>query len=422
MPPHFDVIVVGGGAAGMMAAIASARQRARTLLLEKTKRLGFKISISGGGRCNITNARSDARALAEMVPGNGRFMMDAFRRFSGPDVLAILARHGIRTKVEEPYDKIFPASDRSADVIRALEEEMHQQGVTVRLESPVKALWVEGGRAKGVTLANGDRLAAKAVIVCVGGKSLPRSGSTGDGYPMARAVGHHVTDLVPSLVPLRVPDTRELAGVALRGVEGRVHVDGKLADRPWIGDMLFTHTGLSGPIILQLSRAACQAVHRHQAAEIRIDVVPDRPHDDLAQWLQAQIDQHPKMQLATALSRWLPRSASEVFVARLDIAGDRRLAGLGKADRQRVVEQLKGWRFPVTGWHSFEAAEVTAGGVDLKEIDPKTFASRLVPGLFFAGEILDVDGYVGGFNFQCAWSSGWIAGESAAGLALRGEE
>lgn len=418
MLPRFDVMVVGGGAAGMMAAIAAASESARTLLLEKTNRLGFKIAIAGGGRCNVTNARSDARQLAEMVPGNGRFMLDAFRRFSSQDVLELLAKQGVRTKIEPPYDKVFPTSDQSADVIRALEAEMRAQGVAIRREAPVGELWVENGRIQGVALKSGERIQSRAVIVCVGGQSLSRSGSTGDGYPMARAVGHHVTDLVPSLVPLRVDHTRDLAGVALRGVTGRVYVNNKLADRPWTGDMLFTHTGLSGPIILQLSRAACQAVHQGQPADIRIDVTPDLRHDDLNAWLAAQTAAHPKQQIGNSLSQWLPKSASEAFLQRLQMAPDKRLADLGKGDRQRLVDNLKAWRFVVTGWHSFEAAEVTAGGVDLSEIDPRTFASRLVRGLYFAGEVLDVDGYVGGYNFQCAWSSGWVAGQSAAQQAL----
>lgn len=422
MSPPSQVVVVGGGASGMMAAIASARTGARTLLLEKTKRLGFKIAISGGGRCNITNARSEARDLAEMVPGNGRFMLDAFRRFSSRDVLALLKRHGVATKIEAPSDKVFPVSDRSHDVISALQAEMRDNGVEVRLACPVRHLWLDQGRLKGVQLADGERIAAQAVIVCVGGKSLSRSGSTGDGYALAREAGHTVTDLVPSLVPLRVSGTRHLAGVALRQVEGRVYENGKLADRAWTGDLLFTHTGLSGPIILQLSRAACQALHRKQTADIRIDVVPARSHDELVHWLQAQIAAHPKQQLANALHAVLPKSAGCAFVEGLGLASDKRLADLANADRQRVVETLKAWRFVVTGWHSFEAAEVTAGGVAVQEVDPRHFASRLVKGLFFAGEVLDVDGYVGGYNFQCAWSSGWVAGESAARLALKGEE
>lgn len=408
------VIVVGGGAAGMMAAIAAAEAGARVVLLEKTGRLGFKIQISGGGRCNVTNDLDDPRELVKMYPGNGKFLFDALRRYSKADVLELLGRHGVRTKVEPPYQKVFPLSDRSKDVIKALETELAERGVDVRLETPIRSLQVQDGRVTGVVTTAGQVIAGSAVVVAVGGQSLPRSGSTGDGFVMAREVGHRVVEPFPSLVPLRVPGTRELAGVALKDVEGTVLVEGAIADRRWRGDMLFTHFGLSGPVILQLSRAAALGLHEHKAVELRIDLMPDRSPAELDALLLERVQEAPRAQLASLLRDDMPRSVVGPFLQRAGLDARKKVSELSRGDRQRLAEALRGWRFEVTGWHSFDAAEVTAGGVDVREVDPRTFASRLVSGLYWAGEVLDVDGYVGGFNFQAAWSSGHAAGVAAA--------
>lgn len=408
------VLVVGGGAAGMMAAIAAAEAGSSVVLLEKTGRLGFKIQIAGGGRCNVTNDLADPRELVKMYPGNGKFLFDAFRRYSKADVLDLLARHGVKTKVEAPFGKVFPVSDRSRDVLLALESEMRRLGVDLRLNTPIRSLQVERGRATGVVTEAGQTIAAGAVVVCVGGKSLPRSGSTGDGFRMAAEVGHAVVEPFPSLVPLRVPGTRELAGVSLKDVEGTVVVDGAVADRRFRGDMLFTHFGLSGPIILQLSRAAAQGIHRHQAVEIRINLVPDLNASELDAQVLRRFQEAPKAQLSTMLKDDLPKSVVGPFLAGAGLEAQKKVSEISRGDRQRLVEAMRAWRFEVTGWHSFEVAEVTAGGVDVREVDPRTFQSRLVEGLFWAGEVLDVDGYVGGFNFQAAWSSGHAAGVAAA--------
>ncbi|MBO9542290.1 NAD(P)/FAD-dependent oxidoreductase [bacterium] len=412
------IVVVGGGAAGMMAAIAAAQAGARVLLLEKTDRLGFKIQISGGGRCNITNDLDDPRELVKMYPSNGRFLSDAFRRFTKHDVLALLARHGVRTKVEAPYDKVFPVSDRSRDVILALEAEMKALGVEIRYETPIAGLEIAHGRVTGVRTTDDHLITADAVIVCVGGRSLPRSGSTGDGYRMAEAAGHRVVDLYPSLVPLRVNGTKPLAGVSLKDVEGTVMVDGKVADRRWRGDMLFTHFGLSGPIVLQLSRAAAEGLHRSKAVELRLNLKPDLSAQEVESELLARINAAPRSQVASLFKDDMPKSVIEPFLEAAGVEATKKVAELSRGDRQRLAETLRAWRFPVTGWHSFEVAEVTAGGVDTKEVDPKTFQSKLVKGLYWAGEVLDVDGYVGGFNFQAAWSSGHAAGTAAAEALL----
>ncbi len=403
----------------MLAAIAAASAGAETRLLEKTGRLGLKLQISGGGRCNVTNAEDDPRELARMFPGHGRFLMDAFRAFPKGRLLALLAEHGVETKVEPPYGKVFPRSDRSRDVLAALEAELATQGVRISLDTPVSELAVEGGRVTGVHVAGGGAIAADAAIVCVGGLSFPRSGSTGDGYRMARALGHRVTETFPSLVPLRVAGTRELSGVALRDAEGTAWVAGKVADRPFRGDVLFTHFGLSGPIVLQLSRAVCDGLRRGLPAQISLNLRPDLAAADLDADLLARLAEQPRAALATVAGAFMPRSVVPAFLAAAGLEGATSASEASRGARLRLVETLRAWRFEIAGWHSIEAAEVTAGGVDVREVDPRTFASRLVPGLYWAGEVLDVDGYVGGYNLQAAWSSGWVAGAAAAAYARR---
>jgi predicted Rossmann fold flavoprotein len=411
------VVVAGGGAAGMLAAIAAARAGASTSVLEKTGRLGLKLRISGGGRCNITNIEDDPLELARMLPGNGRFMLDAFRAYPARDLLALLASRGVETKVEPPHGKVFPHSDRAADVLDALGAELADLGVEVRYNAPVAGIAVTEGRLAGLRLADGQVVAAGAAVVCVGGRSFPKSGSSGDGYALAREVGHHVTETFPSLVPLRVAGTRELAGVALRDVEGTVRVGGRAAGRPFRGDVLFTHFGLSGPVILQLSRAAAGALRRGLAVAVRLDLRPGATASEVDLDLRRRLAGQPRASLATILQGFMPRAAVPRFLAAAGVDGATTSSEVSRSVRQRVQETLRGWSFPIDGWHSVEAAEVTAGGVDVREVDPRTFASRLVPGLYWAGEVLDVDGYVGGFNLQAAWSGGWVAGTAAAAHA-----
>ncbi len=412
-----QVVVAGGGAAGMMAAIAAAGEGAHVVLLEKTSRLGLKLQISGGGRCNVTNDESDPRRLVRMYPGGGQYLLNAFHAYGKEDLLDLLRRRGVETVIEPPYGKVFPASDKSTDILEALQAEMRDLGVDVRLNARVSGVDVQDGRVVAARTESYG-FPCRAAILCVGGKSMPKSGSSGDGYTIARAVGHTVTDLFPSLVPLKVEGVGGLAGIALRDVEGIVLVDGKKADGPFRGDMLFTHSGLSGPVILQLSRAACEALRRGATAEIRIAVRPGATADAIDSDLRQRFAARSAAQLATVISELMPKAAAALFLSNAGVAADRPVSQLTRDERRRLVEGLLSWRFAVTGWLSFDIAEVTAGGVDLKEVDPKTFESRIVKGLFWAGEVLDVDGYVGGYNLQAAWSTGWVAGKGAARAAL----
>ncbi len=422
------VVVVGGGAAGMMAAIAAAGAGASVLLLEKTAQLGFKVAISGGGRCNLTNAESDVRALVKMYGGNGRFLQGALRTFTKDDLLGLLARRGVQTKVEAPYGKIFPASDRASDVVAALEAELRDRGVKVGFHARVRRICVSKpppgdpaggpvdsrGRVIGVELDGREVASADAVVVATGGRSFPRSGSTGDGYAMAAEVGHHVEPLWPSLVPLRAAGTRELSGVALRGIAGTAIVAGKPAGPRFEGDALFTHFGLSGPLVLQLSRAAASGLHRGLPVEIRFDLLPSLPVEGVDRLIQERCGAAGRSLVATVLADFLPRSAVGSFLEAAGLPAGRRCAEVSRKERMAIVSGLKAWSFAIDGWHSFDGAEVTAGGVAVDEIDSRTFASRLVAGLYFAGEVMDVDGYVGGYNLQAAWSTGWVSGRAAA--------
>ncbi len=422
MDPANDnrVVVAGGGAAGMMAAIAAAGEGVRVTLLEKTSRLGLKLQISGGGRCNVTNDEGDPRKLVRMFPGGGRYLTNAFHAFSKDDLLELLRRHGVETVVEPPYGKVFPTSDKSTDILDALQAEMRDLGVDVRLNTRVSGVDVVDGRVAAVRTES-YVFPCRAAVLCVGGKSMPKSGSSGDGYTIARAVGHTVTELFPSLVPLKVDGVGQLAGVALRDVEGIVLVDGKKSDGPFRGDMLFTHSGLSGPIILQLSRAACEALRRGAKAEVRIALRPGATAEDLDADLRQRFAARAAAQLSTVISELMPKAAAELFLSRAGIDVARQVSQVTREERRRLVEGLLAWNFPVTGWLSFDIAEVTAGGVDLREVDPKTFESRIVKGLFWAGEVLDVDGYVGGYNLQAAWSTGWLAGKGAAARATESD-
>lgn len=412
------VVVAGGGAAGMMAAIAAAGEGARVVLLEKTARLGLKLQISGGGRCNVTNDEADPRRLVRMFPGGGRSLLNAFHAFGKEDLLDLLRRRGVETVVEPQYGKVFPKSDKSTDILDALQAEMRELGVDVRLNARVSGVDVQDGRVAAMRTES-YVFPCRAAILCVGGKSMPKSGSSGDGYTIARAVGHTVTDLFPSLVPLKVEGVGRLAGVALRDVEGIVLVDGKKADGPFRGDMLFTHSGLSGPVILQLSRAACEALRRGAPVEVRIAVRPGASAEDLDADLRQRFASRAAAQVVTVIAEQMPKAAAELFLSNVGVGADRQVSQLTRDERRRIVEGLLAWKFAVTGWLSFDIAEVTAGGVDLREVDPKTFESRVVKGLFWAGEVLDVDGYVGGYNLQAAWSTGWVAGKAAAYLTTR---
>jgi predicted Rossmann fold flavoprotein len=406
------VVVVGAGAAGLMAAIAAARAGAPTLLLEKTKRFGYKILISGHGRCNLTNAERELKQLISNYPGGGKFLYGVFSQFDNWDFIRFIEGIGLPTKTDH-RGRVYPETDKSLDVVEAFQRELDRLGVQLRLEAPGARIMTDEGKIVGIELASGEVVKAGALVVTVGGQSFPNTGSTGDGYKMAEATGHALVEPFPSLVPLRSPGLGELAGLSLRDVEVTAVVDGKPAARRR-ADMMFAHFGMTGPAVLHLSRTASLAIAQGKSVEVWLDLAPDRTREELDADMRQAWERAPRTHLANALKDWLPERLVPFFLKQAGVAGDRPVSEVPKKDRGKLVERLKRWAFPIPSVLSKEVAEVTAGGLSLKDVDPKTMASKKIEGLFWAGEVLDVDGYIGGYNFQSAWSTGWVAGQSAA--------
>ncbi len=408
----FDIVVVGAGAAGLMAALRAAECGQRVLLLEKNRKPGVKILMSGGTRCNITHA-TDNRGIVEAYGPPGRFLHSALAAFSVQDTLDFFAAEGVATKVEET-GKIFPVSDKALDVLNALLRRLHRSGATLALEEPLLDLQ---SNTPGFTLTTPRRvLYASCVILTTGGQSYPGSGTTGDGYAFAARLGHTIVPPRPALVPITVaaPWVAELRGITLPDVGvGLVEADKRLVARR--GSLLFAHFGLSGPVILDVSRVV-SGHPQPTALALELDLLPALKEADFDEWLRVETAAAGKKQLAAVLSVHLPRRLCDVLLSQAGLPADRKAAALSRADRTQLVRCVKHLRLPVTGTLGFGKAEVTAGGVVLDEVDSRTMQSKRVPGLFLAGELLDLDGPIGGYNFQAAWSSGWLAGEMAATL------
>lgn len=406
---EWDVVVMGAGAAGLLAATCAAGRSRRTLLLEKNRRPGAKILISGGGRCNLTHA-TDRRGVVAAFGRPGRFLNAALGALGPAELVALVEAEGVATKVEDS-GKVFPASDRASDVLQVLVRRLGRSGCEQAYDEPVVGLMPGDD---GIRVRTTSRtLRAGRVIVATGGRSYPGCGSTGDAYGWLAALGHTVVTPRPALTPVTTAArwVAALSGLTVSDVAVRVVSAGghgnSLAHRR--GSFLFTHFGLSGPAVLDVSRA----VSNHPAPatlELECDFLPGLAAEDLDQLLRIQLAEHGRRQLATVAIGTLPRRLVEALVEQLGLAPERRAAELGREDRRRLLAALKASRIPVTGTLGFEKAEITAGGVALDEVDPRTMQSRLVPGLFLAGEILDLDGPIGGFNLQAAFSTGWLAG------------
>lgn len=415
------VIVVGGGAAGLMAAGQAAQVGAETLLLEKMDRPGRKLRIAGQGRCNLTNVAPVSEFIAHFG-ANGRFLRQAFHQFSNSDLVAFFEELGVRT-VTERGGRVFPASSQAQDVVDALVRWVCKQGGTLRPLSPVERLLVEGGQVVGVQVSQGPVYRADAVIVATGGASYPATGSTGDGYRLATSLGHTIVPIRPALVPLETAGdvAPRLQGLSLRNVTVRVWVNG-IKQAEAFGEMLFTHFGLSGPIILSLSRQVVDALRLGQRVILSIDLKPALDEGKLDARLLRDLDDHGKQQFRTLLKELLPRKLIPVCLDLTGIPSDKMAHQITSEERQRLRTWLKDFRLEVTGHRPFTEAIITAGGVDVREVDPRTMASRLVESLYFAGEVLDVDADTGGYNLQAAFSTGWVAGRSAARQDPKGLE
>ena len=405
------IVVAGGGASGMMAAITAARAGADVVLLEPNEKVGRKLYITGKGRCNVTNNCTHQELMAS-IPRNGKFLYGAFSRFGPADAMAFFESLGVKLKTERG-NRVFPCSDKAADIVDALFFELRRQGVEIRRDR-VTGLCVQDGRLAGVETEGGGALdGCAALILATGGASYPRTGSTGDGYALARSAGHTIVPIRGSLVPLESSDPccAALQGLSLRNVELRVKDrKGKAVFREQ-GELLFTHFGLSGPLVLS---ASAHMDFAKQGYTAHIDLKPALDEQKLDARLLRDFEERANQDYANALGGLAPRSMVPVLVERTGIPADTKVHDIRREQRRRLLETLKDLAIPLTGPRPVEEAVVTSGGVAVGEVDPKTMESKKAKGLFIAGELLDVDGYTGGFNLQIAWSTGYAAGLAAA--------
>ena len=401
---NWDLIVVGGGAAGMYGAITAAQRGKKVLLLERNDRLGKKLLITGKGRCNVTND-CDPREVLQNVPRNGRFLFSVMAACPPEKVKAFFEDSGCPLKTERG-NRVFPVSDKSQSVLDALQRELRRSGVTVKT-ARVTQLLTEDGRIAGV-LAGKERFAAEAVLLATGGLSYPTTGSTGDGYEMAAALGHTVTATEGSLVPLEADaDCAEMQGLSLRNVSVKlVDAKGKTLFTDF-GELLFTHFGVSGPTVLSAS-----AHLKGEGCRLLIDLKPALEDAKLNERILRDLQMYKNRSMENALTDLLPRSMIPVVLNRLGIAPELQANSLNKQQRRALVELLKAFPVSILGKRPVAEAIITSGGIKISEIDPKTMESKLVPGLYFAGEIIDCDAYTGGFNLQIAWATAYAAGQN----------
>nr|WP_276310211.1 NAD(P)/FAD-dependent oxidoreductase [Bacillus salacetis] len=419
----YDVIVIGGGPSGLMASIAAGENGGKVLLIDKGNKLGRKLAISGGGRCNVTN-RLPIDEIIKHIPGNGRFLYSAFSEFNNEDIIAFFEKLGIELK-EEDHGRMFPVSNKAQSVVDALLNRMDELGVDIRKNSPVKKVNYENGRTAGVTLETGETFSAGSVIIAVGGKSVPHTGSTGDGYAWAQEAGHTITDLFPTEVPLTSDEPfikeRELQGLSLRGVELSVlNPKGKSLITHRM-DMIFTHLGISGPAVLRCSQYVVKAMKKWNLTHVtmHIDSIPDKNEEMLFQELNSLIKkEEEKKAVKNILKGILPERYLLFLLERAEIDPDQKGITLSGEKIRDLARLAKGFTFTVNGTLSIEKAFVTGGGVSVKEIHPKTMASKKMDGLFFCGEVLDIHGYTGGYNITSALVTGRLAGANAALSAL----
>jgi len=404
---HYRVVVVGGGAAGMMAALAASECGGDVCLIEKNEKLGKKLFITGKGRCNVTNA-ADMDELFANVCTNGKFLYSAFYDFNNQAVMALLEEAGCPLKTERG-GRVFPVSDHASDVTAAFLRKLKSRNVKLLLNTEVHGLIVKEGRAAGVRLKSGERLEADSVIVCTGGVSYPSTGATGDGYRFAEETGHRVVEQVPGLVPLETAEEwcRQLMGLSLKNVAVTMTA-GKKKLYEGFGEMLFTHFGVSGPLIL----SAGSFYQKGLETRLSIDLKPALSPEQLDKRLLRDFEKNRNRQFKNSLGELFPAKLIPVMVELSGIPGDKKIHEITQKERRAFVELIKNLSLTVTGTRGFEEAIITRGGVSVKDINPSTMESKKVKGLYFAGEVLDLDALTGGFNLQIAWSTGHLAGKS----------
>ena len=413
---NYDVIVVGAGVAGLIAAGRAAELGENVLVIEKMRRPGIKLLITGKGRCNITNS-DDIETFMKNVHPNGRFLKHAFYNFFSKDIIDLLNNYGVETVVERG-GRVFPVSNKSVDILNALLSNATKYGTEFRYNCKVNNLLINQDGVIGVEIIENEQkkqITAKKVIICTGGKSYPATGSTGYGYILAKSVGHTIEQPFPALVPIvtKGPVACQLQGLALKNVKVNVWVNGKKQTEAF-GEMLFEHFGLSGPIILTLSRFIVKELINNNKIDISIDLKPALDNSKLDKRLLRDLNDYGKKQIENIFKLWLPAKLIPVYIKECGIDPTKEGHQITGIERSKIKSLMKDLRFEVTGHRSFKEAIITAGGINTKEIDPKTMQSKLAKNLYFGGEVIDVDANTGGYNLQIAYSTGWLAGEAAA--------
>lgn len=407
----YDLIVVGGGPAGMLAASTAGAKGLKVVLLEKNEKLGKKLYITGKGRCNVTNY-GDADNFQSSIVTNGKFLYSSLNSFDNQRLMALLEEQGVKTKVERG-NRVFPVSDKSSDIIKALQKHLDASGVEIRLKTVVKQILAPNGRVQGVLLSNNNQLGGAKVLLATGGMSYSQTGSTGDGYNLARELGHTIVEPRPALVPLETkePWVKNLQGLSLKNVTVQAVIKNRVVAEQF-GEMLFTHFGVSGPVILEISSYLNK--YPGLPVVIKIDLKPALSEEQLDRRLQRDFAKYAGKHLKNALDELLPQRLIPVV---LDLAGvniHKQVDQISREEREQLVNTLKGITIPIKGTRPLNEAIVTSGGVNVREIKPSTMESKIVQGLYFAGELIDVDALTGGYNLQIAFSTGYLGGSSAA--------
>ncbi|MGG3803802.1 NAD(P)/FAD-dependent oxidoreductase [Metabacillus fastidiosus] len=414
----YDVIIIGGGPSGLMAAIAAGEGSKRVLLIDKGNKLGRKLAISGGGRCNVTN-RLPIDEIIKHIPGNGRFLYSAFSEFSNEDIISFFKNLGVELK-EEDHGRMFPVTDKAQSVVDALINQLKKLNVEIRTNESVKKVNYDHEKVVGITLMNGEDIGTKSVVIAVGGKSVPHTGSTGDGYAWAEKAGHMITELFPTEVPItsneRFIQEKTLQGLSLRDIslsvlnpKGKAIISHKM-------DMIFTHFGVSGPAVLRCSQFVVKALKKFKTNEITmsIDAVPDKNEEQFFQSVVSELKNDSKKAIKNALKGLLPERYLLFLLEKNDIDPLVTYANLSNEKLRSFIKDCKQFQFKVNGTLSLDKAFVTGGGVSVKEIHPKEMASKCKKGLYFCGEVLDIHGYTGGYNITSALVTGRLAGKNAA--------
>ncbi|MBU4369635.1 NAD(P)/FAD-dependent oxidoreductase [Patescibacteria group bacterium] len=410
----YNLVVIGGGPAGMIAAGHAGEIGSSVILIEKNECLGIKLLITGKERCNITNAEEDLKKIINIYGQNGKFLYPALNRFSNKDVVDFFESHGIKTKVERGK-RVFPVSDNAKDILNCLKKYLKDNNVEVRFNSTVEKIVISTGKSNNkkiekIVLKNGKEIAADSFVIATGGKSYPRTGSTGDAYKWLKKIGHTVIEPKPALTPIIVKEkiVKKLEGLSLKNVEVSLWEKRKLDS--CFGEALFTNNGLSGPIILDLSKKISE--NKIKDLKIKIDFKPALDYPTLDKRILRDFEEKKNRQFKNSLNKLLPKKLIPVIIELSGIEKNKQVNEVTRIERKKLINLLKKFELSVKGLVGFEKAIITSGGVDLKEVDPKTMKSKIIDNLYFAGEILDIDGPTGGYNLQIAWSTGYLVGES----------